>query len=157
MDDELQTIEAELKRLRPIAPARGVAKRIEPQLARRAGRSRRAYWLWAVTLPAAAAVAVLLWPSARRDAIERTSENPIAATAAEPGMVSEPALRPVAVENVLYAAQDEGLVTLADGTPARRQRLSYVDTITWRDSRTNASLRWTVPREEVRVVPIFFQ
>jgi hypothetical protein len=55
------------------------------------------------------------------------------------------------------AAPDEGLVTLADGTPARRVRSSYVDTITWKNPRNNASLRWSVPREEVRVVPVVFQ
>jgi hypothetical protein len=66
-------------------------------------------------------------------------------------------LKPVAAEKVLYAAQDEGLVTLEDGTTARRERLSYVDTITWKNPRTNASLTWSVPREEVRVVPVHFQ
>ena len=48
-------------------------------------------------------------------------------------------------------------VTLADGTPARRERIQFVDTITWRNPRTNASLTWTVPREEVRVVPVVWQ
>ena len=65
--------------------------------------------------------------------------------------------KPVAAEKVLYAARDEGLVTLEDGTTARRERLSYVDTITWKNPRTNASLTWSVPREEVRVVPVHFQ
>ena len=58
---------------------------------------------------------------------------------------------------LLYAAQNDGLVTLSDGTPARRERLNYIDTITWKDPRTNASVRWSVPREEVRVVPVNFQ
>jgi hypothetical protein len=48
-------------------------------------------------------------------------------------------------------------VTLADGTPARRVRQSYVDKITWENPRSNASLVWSVPREEVRVVPVNFQ
>ena len=76
---------------------------------------------------------------------------PVAATA------NEAVFKPVAAENVLYAVSDEGLVTLDDGTSARRERLSYVDTITWKNPRTNASVRWTVPREEVRVVPVKFQ
>jgi hypothetical protein len=58
---------------------------------------------------------------------------------------------------VLYAAEDEGIVTLDDGRPARRERLHYVDTVTWRNPRTNASLTWSVPREEVRIVPVNFQ
>lgn len=66
-------------------------------------------------------------------------------------------MKPIAAENVLVSARDEGLVTLADGTAARRERLHFVDTITWKNPRTNASLVWTVPREEVRVVPISFQ
>jgi hypothetical protein len=48
-------------------------------------------------------------------------------------------------------------VTLDDGTPARRARLKFVDSVTWRDPRSNASLTWTVPREEVRVMPVVFQ
>jgi hypothetical protein len=63
----------------------------------------------------------------------------------------------VAAENVLISARDEGVITLADGTPARRERLQYVDTITWRNPRTRASIVWSVPREEVRVVPVSFQ
>ena len=55
------------------------------------------------------------------------------------------------------SARDEGLVTLEDGTPARRARLQFVDTITWKNPRTNSSLRWSVPREEVRIVPVVFQ
>ena len=70
---------------------------------------------------------------------------------------NETPLKPVAAENVLISATDEGLVTLDDGTQARRERLQYVDTITWKNARTNASLTWRVPREEVRVVPIAFQ
>jgi hypothetical protein len=66
-------------------------------------------------------------------------------------------LKPVAAENLLVVASDEGLVTLDDGTPARRERRQYVDTITWKNPRTNASLTWSMPREEVRVVPIVFQ
>jgi hypothetical protein len=91
-------------------------------------------------LPAAAAVAMGIFlsrsaPSARASA----------------------AFRPVAAENILYATNDEGYVTLEDGTPARRVRTHYVDTITWKNPDGRASLRWTVPREEIRVVPVSFQ
>ena len=41
-----------------------------------------------------------------------------------------------------------------DGTAAHRVFQRYLDTYTWRNPRTNASLRWTVPRDEVRVVPV---
>ena len=61
---------------------------------------------------------------------------------------------PVSAENVLYDSRDEGLVTLDDGTTAHRVFQSYLDTYTWRNPHTNASLRWTVPRDEVRVIPV---
>ncbi|MBL9185971.1 MAG: hypothetical protein JNK23_00695 [Opitutaceae bacterium] len=66
-------------------------------------------------------------------------------------------MKPVAAENLLVSVRDEGLVTLDDGTRARRERLHYVDTIVWKNSRTHASLTWSVPREEVRIVPVVFQ
>jgi len=48
-------------------------------------------------------------------------------------------------------------VTLDDGTTARRLRQSYLDRITWKNPETNASLVWSVPREEIRVVPVLLQ
>jgi hypothetical protein len=41
----------------------------------------------------------------------------------------------------------------ADDTSARQVRARYVDTYTWKNPRSNASLKWSVPRDEVRVIP----
>lgn len=157
MDDELQQLEAELKQLRPVAPAARLMARVARELtvvARQQPEGARVHWLRWVLVPAiaaAAALAVMLVP------VERPAggtERGGGAVGADGGLGG---LKPVAAENVLVGARDEGLVTLADGTPARRARLQYVDTITWKNPRTNASLTWTVPREEVRVVPIALQ
>lgn len=155
MDDELQDLESELKRLQPAAPSAALGARIEAALSGSSGLARRtrssrlnAMWL-AVLLPAAAAIALMI-------VNERALEAARPAARAHANVL-DPRLKPVSAENVLIAAQDEGMVTLEDGTPARRARLNYVDTITWRDPRTKASLTWTVPREEVRVVPVSFQ
>lgn len=160
MDDDFSNLEAELKRLRPAAPPPALAARIDHDLSASAApapaRTTRAWWLWAGALPAAAAMlAVMITLAARRE----VTRPKIPTVAAEtPAPVSEPEVfKPVAAENVLYAVADEGVVTLADGTAARRERLNYVDTITWKNPRTNASVRWTVPREEVRIVPVKFQ
>jgi hypothetical protein len=164
MDDELQQLEAELKALRPAAPSASLGARIKCDFADSAvaptafGPKRGAivrrpaplWWFCAAALPAAAAATFLLVVLSRR---EVPASGQIVAAAEEPGTV----FKPVAAENVLYAVRDEGLVTLDDGTAARRERLHYVDTITWKNPRTNASVRWTVPREEVRVVPVKFQ
>lgn len=64
--------------------------------------------------------------------------------------------RPVKAANVLYDLQDEGPVLLEDNTPARRVRARYVDTYTWKNPATNASIKWSVPRDEVRVMPASF-
>jgi hypothetical protein len=154
MDDELEQLEAELKTLRPAAaPARLVAQ-IERHLAAAPARTQRRvtplFWLW-TALPAAAALAVAIGVAMHREVgRSRPATRPT-------GVAAQAVLKPVAAENVLYSATDEGLVTLEDGTRARRERLNYVDTITWVNPRTNASLKWSVPREEVRLVPVSFQ
>ncbi len=61
--------------------------------------------------------------------------------------------RPVKAANLLYDLTDEGPVVLDDSTHARRVRARYVDTYTWKNPATNASLKWSIPREEVRVMP----
>ena len=150
MDDELQQLEAELQRLRPRSPSPQLQARLSTKLAPR----RQGAWWWAA-LPLAAAVALAFTPWFRPAQVNA----PVAATA-QATPVPDPRpdeYQPVAAENLLYATQDEGVVTLASGAQARRVRNSYVDTITWRNPRTNASLRWSVPRDEVRVVPVNFQ
>lgn len=151
MDDELNDFEAELKALQPQAPSAVLQQRIAAKLAAPATARRLApvHQFWAVTLPAAAAVALVFTQ------LSRELQPPPAAHASS-GMVAA-TLKPVAAENVLVSAKDEGLVTLDDGTTARRERLQFVDTITWRNPRTKASLTWSLPREEVRVVPVSFQ
>lgn len=82
--------------------------------------------------------------------------EPHSATVGESRMlaaVTPDVYRPVKAANLLYDLKDEGPVFLEDSTPARRVRARYVDTYTWRNPATNASLKWSVPREEVRVMP----
>jgi hypothetical protein len=159
MDDDLLKLEAELKALRPAAPTRDFLARIERELAAPAQvsppvqRTSRAWWVLAAALPIAAALALAFIITSRREPVPAVAPPPIAAT-----QPSAPAnFKPIAAENVLLDARDEGLVTLDDGTTARRERLNYVDTITWKNPRTNASVRWSVPREEIHVVPVVFQ
>ncbi|MBL9200681.1 MAG: hypothetical protein JNL39_09255 [Opitutaceae bacterium] len=149
--DDLSKLEAELRSLRPAPVSTALTARIARDLAAAAPPRREAplHWFWAIALPAAAAVVAMLLQVLP----ERRAESSLAA-ALRP---AEAQLKPVAAENVLVSVRDEGLVTLDDGSPARRERLRYVDTIQWRNPRTNASLIWTVPREEVRVVPVVFQ
>lgn len=181
MDDELKNLEAELQRLRPRAPSPALMARIERDLsaapalkpgkagaAPRIAEVRRFDWRWAaLALPAAAALAVGLFvairpaPERERGAVSTVpaagEHSTLEQASAASASAADDLLKPIAAENLLLTARDEGLVTLDDGTPARRERLQYVDTITWKNPRTNASLTWSVPREEVRIVPVRFQ
>jgi hypothetical protein len=164
MDEELRQLEAELKDLLPARPQAGLRTRVQAELepaklaaavpaTQPIGR-RRTRWWWQAALPIAAAVVLGFALRSRGPVAGETARRPIPAVVSGP---AQEAFKPVAARNVLYAADDEGTVTLDDGTPAHRERLHFVDTITWRNSRTNASLTWSVPREEVRIVPVRFQ
>jgi hypothetical protein len=43
-------------------------------------------------------------------------------------------------------------VGTSSDTLTRRVRARYLDTYTWKNPTTNASLRWSVPRDEIRLV-----
>jgi hypothetical protein len=172
MNDDFSDLEAELKRMRPCAPSPELQSRLAATLDRPAAPTaqpvsidysvifRRA-WRW-MLWPAAVAAAVVLvlvvtrqpnpvLPRADQTVhpIGGNEAGPVAATTTDPDLY-----KPVSAENVLYDSRDEGLVTLDDGTAAHRVFQRYLDTYTWRNPRTNASLRWTVPRDEVRIVPV---
>lgn len=161
MDKELQELEAELQRLRPRHASPQLLAAIASDLAAPAPEPRRNAWAWFALPLAAAAAGVLLLrtphpadpaPPATAPALAVTTPSAPATTPAAP--VAK--FKPVSAENVLYAQSDDGLVTLADGSQAVRVRSSYVDTITWKNPATKASLRWSVPHTEVRVVPVSF-
>lgn len=147
MDDDLQTLEAELRFLRPVQPS----ARMEQGIAREIGSKRRARspWMgawWSLPLGAAAALVFALFQSSHGRVPTVSSE---ALPAAQ--------FKPVSADNVLLSSRDEGYVTLANGTQARQVRQTFIDTITWKNPKTNASVKWTIPREEVQVVPVVYQ
>lgn len=174
MDESLQQLEDELKTLQPRrAPARWL-NQINRELAaelpasaqpRYATATNLGSWKWMGWRVAALAAAVALVAAIGFVQIKRTQPVPevpavaaapaiIAPVAREPAAPVEPhAYQPVAAANVLYDLKDEGAVKTDDNTTARQVRARYVDTYTWKNPRTNASLKWTVPREEVRVIP----
>jgi hypothetical protein len=127
-------------------------------------------WRWlswrGAGLAVAAAVALttvaLLKPSrahapaeVARPSIASSKSQPIAHTQASIPVVDD-RYQPVAVANVLYDLQDEGQVTIEGNTSMRQVRYRYLDTYTWKNPRSNASLKWSVPRDEIRVLPVSF-
>jgi hypothetical protein len=137
MDDELKMLEEELGRLRPAAASPELKARIAGDLGPRRRPVALLSWL-ALPAAAAAGAALLIFP-------------PKAAAPAAPSV-----FKPVAARQVLLSARDEGYEQL-DGVPAHRLRATYVDSITWENPAEHASLTWSVPREQVRVIPASFQ
>lgn len=168
MDDEFSDLEAELRNLRAAPVGHELLGRIaldldpvraEDTAPESRSRSRRKgenpAWLPWLALPIAAAIALaLVLP---RQAAESLAAAKADVTPVTQRAVAAPAFKPVAAQNILVSSRDDGDVTLADGTRARRIRQSYVDTITWKNPRTQASLTWSVPREEVRVIPVSYE
>jgi hypothetical protein len=167
MDESLQELENELKALQPRRASAQWLGQINRELAaelpaspvrpRYVSATNLGSWKWlgwrTVSLAAALAVVAIIGFLGTRQAAPEVETSPAvqAPIAAKP--VETPAYQPVAAANVLYELKDEGVVKLDNDTTARQVRARYVDTYTWKNPRNNASIKWTVPRDEVRVVP----
>ena len=176
MDESLHELEAELKALRPLRPSPGLRDRIASELStlgtgtaaghpRYASATNLKSWKWRgwQSIGVAAAVALVAaasWTNyAVRPAVESAAppvgaakNDPVASVRHSPA-VDPGRYRPVAATNVLYDLQDEGQVYVDGDTPARRLRYRYLDTYTWKNQRTNSYLKWSMPRDEIRVLP----
>jgi hypothetical protein len=174
MDDTLQELENELKRLSPRGPSAALIAALERDLgpapsaqshasARRlASATSLRPWKWASWSLAgvAALVAFALFLSSGRESSDtRPSETPEplvagAVTSPQPAIAVASAnhYEPVRATSVLYDLHEGVATTLPDRTEGREVRYRYVDTYTWKNPATNASLRWSVPRDEVRLV-----
>ena len=167
MDNSLHELEDELKTLQPRRAAPRWLDEVNRELAAELPATPRPRytsatslnsWKWLGWRTVAVAAALTLVAAA---VLVRFRSSQTAVTAPGPTAVPTPVrptvaatYEPVAATNVLYDLQDEGVVQLAGATSARQVRARYVDTYTWKNPRNNASIKWTVPRDEVRVVPV---
>ena len=148
MDDSFTDLEKELQRLRPVNPSADMIAQIEHQLSSQPARVAAKWMWWAVPL-ATAAVFVFVF--------RYSGAEPRGPVVTREGAGSPAVFQVVGSENVLLNARDEGVTTLPDGTPARRVRETYLATVVWKDPKSDASLKWTVPREEFRIIPVSVQ
>jgi hypothetical protein len=173
MDESFHELEAELKSLRPRRPAPALLERIEKEMAtdglpvtspRYTSATNLNSWKWLGWRPAgiAAALAVIVavsWINRKQEMPPAVAPAGVAATnppirpATQRDLPGSKSAQEIAATNVLYDLKDEGTVLVNGDTPARRVRYRYVDTYTWKNPRTNASLKWSVPRDEIRVLP----
>jgi len=161
MDETLQELENELERLTPRRPSAGLMRSLEHELGpgtavesapRYSAATTLRSWKWASwsLAGAAAIIAVLVMLQTSR----QPAHAPTAVADTQPVAPKAPVNRyqPVRASSVLYDLKEDGTGTLPDQTEGRQVRYRYVDTYTWKNPATNASLRWSVPRDEVRVV-----
>jgi hypothetical protein len=161
MDNSLQELENELKALQPRRARPDWLKQINRELvAELPPAARPAYttatnltsWKWFGWRTAAVAAAFAVAGTIGVVSLRKNQSAPtVAQTEPAHTLQDEPVYQPVAAANVLYDLKDEG--TVAGNSTARQVRARYVDTYTWKNPRTNASIKWTVPRDEIRVIP----
>lgn len=162
MDESLKELETELQRLTPRRLSAGALAALERELGpatpAKSEVTAPATWKWiSWSLAAAAALAIagVVQLSRRTGPEQVLAEAPAAPQASAPAPeAAQGANRyePVGATTVLYDMKEDGQATLVDQTQARQVRYRYVDTYTWKNPATNASLRWSVPRDEVRLV-----
>lgn len=148
--DELDELEQELRRLRPRRVDAALLGRMAAALEEPVAPVGDRWVRWA--LPAAAGLVLGLVAVRFREPPAAEPETAVPARYA-----AGESLPPIAAEKLLLDAADEGLLTLADGTPVRRLRSRSLETVTWRDPYSNASLQWSVPRERIRLLPVVAQ
>jgi hypothetical protein len=164
--NEFSDLEAELKQLRPAAPAADLMTRVERALAQAPETSTptagvlprpkvRLNW-FALGAGLAAAAALLVLARMPVDQSPAKQQTVAALTPAQSVPRAQTAgLVPEGVTRVVYNTRDEGLLfpTEAD-EPVRRVRSRSRETLKWRDPGTGASLRVTYPTEEVELIPV---
>ena len=170
MDDTLQELENELRALAPRRPAMELLARLEQDLgaAGSADASVRklapiiSWGRFGWPLAAAAAVALLMTfgvlrrQTAAPDQVQPALDVRSLVPAPVTSQYRSNTYHPVAATNVLYDMQVETPTPAADDRSERRVRYRYLDTYTWQNPATHASLKWSVPRDEVRVIPASF-
>ncbi len=167
MDETLQELENELKRLTPRRPSPAMMRTLESELGREpvtssAPRCSTATslrsWKWATWSLAGVAAAIALAAVVQFNRQPAKASAPTLATTHTQSVATKPAVipvnryEPVKATSVLYDMKEDGAATLPDQTEGRQVRYRYVDTYTWKNPATKASLRWSVPRDEVRLV-----
>jgi hypothetical protein len=165
MNDDFTDLENELKQLSPRPVSEGLRQRVAVQLETaafcesqaivhrfpveqyRKPRNSLRVMFWSASSAAIAAVWVFLALSGTESLRQPVTTLPLQVAASD---IAQTHFKPVSVKQQVLETQDLGFVTLSDGSTAKKVYEKAVDTYTWRDAKTNASLSWSIPREELR-------
>jgi hypothetical protein len=167
--NDFAELEAELKRLRPVAPSADLMTRVEhslvssalpstaPGMTATAGvlprlRKPRVNW-FAFGLGLAAATAFFMLARTNVDRVPQKSPTLSATKTTTAAPVRS--LVPDGLTRVVYNRSDEGLVFPSNAdAPLRRVRSRSRETLQWKDPGTGDSLRVSYPTEEVELIPV---
>lgn len=162
--NDFSELEAELKKISPVATSPDLVTRIERGMERAeaatqsAGVARRSRfqinWL-PLGLGLAAATAFLLLARVNVDRTPNASKMTAAASPAPSITSANTSLVPTGMTQVVYNTRDEGLV-FANGAdePVRRVRSHKRETLRWKNPGTGASLEVSYPSEETKFIPV---
>jgi hypothetical protein len=164
----LSQLESELARLRPSAPSPACEAKLEARLSNRPARI--AWQEWRPLAQAAAivltAICLTFWiEGGRTAAATSTAANAPSPTPTEPAPVlTAPALlnpvaptrllRPSGATQIVLSAEPEGMVQLSDGSYARRIRTRSIQQLEFSEESGASLLSYSVPREDVILVPM---
>jgi len=162
-----QDFEQSLRELAPVRPSAAAASAVSARLETAGGRAARPRWprsarialaiSWSVAAAATVTAVALLQEHRPRAESRISPESQVTPEAAATGTlpaVDGLRVRPVDANAILYAVREEGVVRLDDGTPARRVRLQYLDTLEMAAEGGAAGVAMSRPREEIRFIPI---
>ncbi len=168
--NDFSELEAELKKLRPVAVSNELTARIERALSEQPVASaptsavisrRKPFQInWRILglgLATAAALLVLAKVGENRPVQkqERVATSLPATPPQRNATASAGRFIPTGMTQVVYNTRNEGLVfTKGSENPVRRMRYRTRETLQWRQSETGASLRVSYPSEEVVLLPV---
>jgi hypothetical protein len=172
MNDPNESLENELRALRPAAPparlARAIARTLDPDADRAAARVPLAAGVprparlslvisWGITAAAACVALAFAFRGKPAPNVDPAPNPSAQVDRTDAGLPAGLRMLPVSTTGYLFATRDEGIVMLQDGRPARKMRYEFVDTVQMRALGESAAVSVSYPREEVRLIPVAFQ
>ncbi len=169
MNDDFTNLESELRALRPRQSGARMEEQISAILDQSAPRLLHApWWEWfGFNRPLAAVgwglvsptLTVALVIAATRFAQTSHSPAPLPTAEDHPILQRDMMARTTVAENakatnVVYQAQDEGIVLDAGREPVHRLRYRSADFLRWRNPNSGAQWEISYPREDVLLVPV---
>lgn len=158
-------LEQELRQARPASDV--LVARLEMALVEDAGVvNPQPIPAWRQWIAPTAGLAALLVALPRQPATQNSPDAanpgmnkvlPHAAAALIPPQTEAPKsldLKPVAMENRVVGAVDDGVFNTPDQHPMRRVRMQVVDSYTWESKDGATTINYTVPREEHFLIPL---